>query len=54
MKHKNIYLKGYETLSVLAAGLSDYFQLYNFDWPHQSLGYRTPADVHFAVEAPIV
>jgi putative transposase len=54
VKYEDIYLKGYETVPALAAGLRDYFQLYNFDRPHQSLGYRTPADVHFAVEAPIV
>ena len=54
VKYEDIYLKGYETVPALAAGLSDYFQLYNFDRPHQSLDYRTPADVHFAVEAPIV
>ena len=54
VKHEDIYLKGYETVPALAAGLSDYFQLYNFDRPHQSLGYRTPADVHFAVEVPVL
>ena len=54
VKYEDIYLKGYETVPALAAGLSDYFQLYNFDRPHQSLGYRTPADVHFAVVAPVL
>ena len=54
VKYEDIYLKGYETVPALAAGLSDYFQLYNFDRPHQSLGYRTPADVHFAVEVPVL
>ncbi len=52
VKYEDIYLKGYETVPALAAGLDDYFQLYNFDRPHQSLGYRTPADVHFAVAMP--
>jgi putative transposase len=54
VKYEDIYLKGYETVPALAGGLGDYFQLYNFDRPHQSLGYRTPADVHFAVEVPIL
>lgn len=54
VKYEDIYLKGYETVPALATGLGDYFQLYNFDRPHQSLGYRTPADVHFAVEIPIL
>ena len=54
VKYEDIYLKGYETVPALAVGLGDYFRLYNFDRPHQSLGYRTPADVHFAVEVPIL
>lgn len=54
VKYEDIYLKGYETVPALAAGLGDYFQLYNFDRPHQSLGYPTPADVHFAVAVPIL
>lgn len=48
VKYEDIYLKGYETVPALAAGLDDYFQLYNYERPHQSLGYRTPAEVHFA------
>jgi putative transposase len=52
VKHEDIYLKGYETVPTLAAGLDDYFQLYNYERPHQSLGYRTPAEVHFAVAMP--
>ena len=41
-----------ETVPALAAGLDDYFELYNYERPHQNLGYRTPADVHFAVAMP--
>jgi len=52
VKYEDIYLKGYETVPALATGLDDYFQLYNYERPHQSLGYRTPADVHFAVAMP--
>lgn len=32
----------------LEPGLHDYFHFYNHERPHQSLGYRTPAEVHFA------
>jgi putative transposase len=53
VKYEDIYLKAYESVPALAAGLEDYFQLYNYERPHQSLGYRTPADVHFVVEVPI-
>jgi len=53
VKYEDIYLKGYESVPALTAGLDDYFQLYNYERPHQSLGYQTPADVHFAAEMPV-
>ncbi len=31
----------------LETGLGDYFRLYDHKRPHQSLDYRTPAEVHF-------
>jgi putative transposase len=49
VKYEDIYIKEYSTVPALVAGLEDYFQLYNYERPHQSLDYRTPADVHFAV-----
>ena len=48
VKYEDVYLKDYETVPELDAGLHDYFELYNNDRPHQSLGYRTPAEVYFA------
>jgi putative transposase len=48
VKYEDIYLKDYGTVLALASGLHRYFQLYNYDRPHQSLDYRTPAEVHFA------
>jgi hypothetical protein len=29
-------------------GWNGYFQFYNHERPHQSLGYRTPAEMHYA------
>lgn len=52
VKYEDIYVKAYETVPALTAGLGDYFHLYNYERPHQSLGYLTPADVHFATNAP--
>jgi hypothetical protein len=37
-------------MAALFTGLSDYFDLYNYEKPHQSLDYSTHADVHFAVK----
>jgi putative transposase len=54
VKYEDIYIKEYATVPDLAAGLDDYFQLYNYERPHQNLGYCVPADVHFAVEVPIL
>jgi len=54
VKYEDVYLKGHELVPAPAAGLDDYFQLYNYERPNQSLGYRTPADVHFAVAMPLL
>lgn len=48
VKYEDIYLKDYASVPELDTGLGDYFQFYNHDRPHQSLDYRTPAEVHFA------
>ena len=54
VKYEDIYPKAYANVPALFTGLSDYFHLYNYERPHQSLGYCTPADVHFAVKVPIM
>ena len=54
VKYEDIYLKEYTSVPALTGGLEDYFQLYNYERPHQSLGYRVPADIHFAVNVPIL
>ena len=54
VKYEDIYIKEYATVPELLAGLSDYFNVYNYERPHQSLGYCTPTDVHFAVNVPIL
>ena len=45
LKYEDVYLRRYQTGSELRAGLTKYFQYYNHQRPHQSLGYRTPAKV---------
>lgn len=54
VKYEDIYIKEYATVPALFTGLGDYFDLYNYERPHQSLDYCTPADVHFAVNVPIL
>jgi putative transposase len=50
VKHEDVYLRGYETVPDLERGLTAYFRFYNQERPHQSLGYRTPAEVHAGEE----
>ncbi len=47
VKYEDIYLKDYTSVPELDDGLECYFRFYNYDRPHQSLQYRTPAEVHF-------
>jgi putative transposase len=48
VKYEDLYLHDYAAVPNLEAGLARYLQFYNHDRPHQSLQYRTPAEVHFA------
>jgi putative transposase len=50
VKYEDLYINEYPTVPALQTGLHDYFQLYNYERPHQSLAYRTPAQVHFAAQ----
>ena len=52
VKYEDIYIKEYASVPDLAAGLDDYFRFYNYERPHQSLGYCVPADIHFGVKVP--
>lgn len=47
VKYEDIYLKDYATVPALITGLTSYFTFYNNERFHQSLGYRTPVEVHF-------
>ncbi|MDA3833768.1 MAG: IS3 family transposase [Spirochaetales bacterium] len=47
VKYEEVYLQEYETPRMARQGLSRYFDFYNFERSHQSLDYRTPADVYF-------
>ena len=45
VKYECIYLKEFEYVAEVKEALIDYFDYYNNDRPHQSLGYKT--DVYF-------
>ena len=44
LKYEDIYLKDYETVEELIAGLREYFEYYNNERSHQSFDGRTPAE----------
>ena len=46
VKYEDVYLKGYANLPELRAGLTSYFEFYNQERKHQSLGYLTPNQVY--------
>jgi putative transposase len=50
LKYEEVYLKAHENVSELECGVSNWLRFYNHERPHQSLGYRTPAEVYRGVE----
>lgn len=46
LKYEEVYLKAYQDVAELQAGLANWFAFYNHERPHQSLAYRTPAEVY--------
>ena len=52
VKYEEVYLKAYRNGSEARRGIDAYLDLYNRERPHQSLGYRTPAQV-FADGRPL-
>jgi putative transposase len=48
LKYEEVYLRDYPLVSDAHAGIGNWFRFYNHERPHQSLGYRTPADLYRA------
>ena len=47
LKYEEVYLKDYENIQEAKNGIKTYFDYYNNERPHQSLDYKTPAEVYF-------
>jgi putative transposase len=52
VKYNNIYVQEYHTVSEARSGLREYFNHYNTERLHQSLGYRTPWEVYSGIPLP--
>jgi len=49
VKYEEVYLKAYQDGRDARIGIGNYFRFYNTERPHQSLGYRTPAEVFASI-----
>ncbi len=50
VKYEEVYLHSYESVKDAEKGIAKYFQFYNTERLHESLGYRTPQEVYFGVD----
>jgi putative transposase len=48
LKYEEVYLRDYALVPEARTGIGKWFQFYNHERPHQSLGYRTPAGLYLA------
>ncbi len=46
VKYECLYLQEWESVQSVKEALRDYFQFYNYERPHQSLGGLTPNHKH--------
>ncbi len=49
VKYEEVYLREYANIKEAEAGIGAYIHRYNTWRPHEALGYKTPADIHFAL-----
>jgi len=49
VKYENIYLREYDDVQSVKKGLDEYFEFYNHQRYHESLGYKRPAEVYLSV-----
>ena len=47
IKQEEVYLKSYDSVHDAYKNLREYIEFYNNKRPHQSLGYKTPAEIYF-------
>ena len=53
VKYEEVYLHDYQMVPAARIHLSGYFEFYNNERPHETLGYRTPHGVYFGTRAAL-
>ena len=54
VKYEEVYLNDYASPREARTGLTRYFNFYNFERPHQSLNYQTPAQVYVVKDQSLI
>ena len=47
VKYEEVYLKDYATVLEAKENIGKYLEFFNYERPHQSLQYKTPAEIYF-------
>ena len=47
LKYEEVYLKEYATVLEAKENIKEYIKFYNYERKHQSLNYKTPAEIYF-------
>jgi len=50
VKYEEVYINDYEAVPDAKEGINRYMNFYNQERPHQSLDYKTPAEVYFDID----
>jgi putative transposase len=53
VKYEDVYLRAYDSVSAVRAGLAAYFERYNARRPHRAHGGSTPEEAYFAALPPL-
>lgn len=53
VKYEEVYLRAYDSIADARRSLGRYFDFYNTERRHQSIGNQTPDDVHFQLAAKL-
>lgn len=53
VKYEEVFLQAYESVTHARTSLQEYIEFYNQERVHQSLGYKTPAEMYFPPQSAL-